>query len=195
MGNQLKIEDLYSLEEYSKLRGDFRARVIEHNRHRKVALGDHIVLLFEDRLTMHYQIQEMLRVERIFEEAGVIEELSAYNPLIPDGANWKATMLIEYPDADQRATELARLTGIEDDVWVKIGDLDRVSAIADEDLERSTADKTSAVHFLRFELAPEMIADLKAGAVLEFGVSHPEYTLAVSNIPDATRESLIADLD
>ena len=195
MSNQLKIEDLYSLEEYSKLRGDFRAQVIEHKRHRKVALGDHIVLLFEDRLTMRYQIQEMLRVERIFEEAGVIEELSAYNPLIPDGANWKATMLIEYPDADQRATELARLTGIEDDVWVKIGDLDRVSAIADEDLERSTADKTSSVHFLRFELAPEMIADLKAGAVLEFGVNHPKYTLAVSDILAATRESLIADLD
>jgi hypothetical protein len=195
MGNQLKIEDLYSLEEYSKLRGDFRARVIEHKRHRKVALGDHIVFLFEDRLTMHYQIQEMLRVERIFEEAGVIEELSAYNPLIPDGANWKATMLIEYPDADQRATELARLTGIEDDVWVKVGDRDRVSAIADEDLERSTADKTSSVHFLRFELAPEMIADLKAGAVLEFGVNHPEFAFAVSDIPDATRESLIADLD
>ncbi len=195
MGKHLKIEDLYSLEEYAKLRGDFRARVIEHKRHRKVALGDHIVLLFEDRLTMHYQIQEMLRVERIFEEAGIIEELSAYNPLIPDGANWKATMLIEYPDADQRATALARLTGIEDDVWVKVGDRGRVSGIADEDLERSTAEKTSAVHFLRFELAPEMIAGLKAGAVLEFGVSHAEYACTASDIPDATRESLIADLD
>lgn len=195
MGKHLKIEDLYSLEEYAKLRGDFRARVIEHKRHRKVALGDHIVLLFEDRLTMHYQIQEMLRVERIFEEAGIIEELSAYNPLIPDGANWKATMLIEYPDADQRATALARLTGIEDDVWVKVGDQHRVSGIADEDLERSTADKTSSVHFLRFELAPEMIAGLKAGAVLEFGVSHPKYACTASDIPDATRESLIADLD
>lgn len=195
MGNQLKIEDLYSLEEYSSLRGDFRARVMEHKRHRKVALGDHIVLLFEDRLTMHYQIQEMLRVERIFEEAGILEELSAYNPLIPDGANWKATMLIEYPDADQRATALARLTGIEDDVWVKVGGQHRVSGIADEDLERSTADKTSSVHFLRFELAPEMIAGLKAGAVLEFGVSHPKYACTASDIPDATRESLIADLD
>ena len=195
MGKHLKIEDLYSLEEYAKLRGDFRARVIEHKRHRKVALGDHIVLLFEDRLTMHYQIQEMLRVERIFEEAGIIEELSAYNPLIPDGANWKATMLIEYPDADQRATALARLTGIEDDVWVKVGDRGRVSGIADEDLERSTAEKTSSVHFLRFELAPEMIAGLKAGAVLEFGVSHAEYACTASDIPDATRESLIADLD
>jgi hypothetical protein len=195
MGKHLKIEDLYSLEEYAKLRGDFRARVIEHKRHRKVALGDHIVLLFEDRLTMHYQIQEMLRVERIFEEAGIIEELSAYNPLIPDGANWKATMLIEYPDADQRATALARLTGIEDDVWVKVGDRGRVSGIADEDLERSTAEKTSAVHFLRFELAPEMIAGLKAGAILEFGVSHAEYACTASDIPDATRESLIADLD
>ncbi len=195
MGKHLKIEDLYSLEEYAKLRGDFRARVIEHKRHRKVALGDHIVLLFEDRLTMHYQIQEMLRVERIFEEAGIIEELSAYNPLIPDGANWKATMLIEYPDADQRATALARLTGIEDDVWVKVGDRGRVSGIADEDLERSTAEKTSAVHFLRFELAPEMIAGLKAGTVLEFGVSHAEYACTASDIPDATRESLIADLD
>lgn len=195
MGNQLKIEDLYSLEEYSNLREEFRARVIEHKRHRKVALGDHIVLLFEDRLTMHYQIQEMLRVERIFEKEGIIEELNAYNPLIPNGANWKATMLIEYPDADQRATALASLTGIEDDVWVKVGDHDRVTGIADEDLERSTADKTSSVHFLRFELAPEMITDLKAGAVLEFGVSHPKYTCTASDIPDATRESLIADLD
>jgi hypothetical protein len=195
MGNQLKIEDLYSLEEYSSLRGDFRARVMEHKRHRKVALGDHIVLLFEDRLTMHYQIQEMLRVERIFEETGILEELSAYNPLIPDGANWKATMLIEYPDAEQRMEALARLTGIENDVWVKVGDRDPVSGVADEDLERSTTDKTSAVHFLRFELAPEMIASLKSGAILEFGVSHPEYVCANSDIPDATRESLIADLD
>lgn len=195
MHNELKIEDLYSLEEYSKQRMDFRARVMEHKRCRKVALGDHIVLLFEDRLTMHYQIQEMLRVERIFEEQGIVEELSAYNPLIPDGANWKATMLIEYLDPEERKLALARLIGIENHVWVKVGELDRVGGIPDEDLERSTVDKTSSVHFLRFQLPPEMIVDLKSGASLEFGVTHLEYSFTDSDIPDVTRESLIADLD
>ena len=195
MRNQLSIEDLYSLEEYSKLRADFRARVMEHKRHRKMALGDHLVLLFEDRLTMHYQIQEMLRVERIFDEAGILDELGAYNPLIPDGSNWKATMLIEYPDPEERKVALARLTGIESHLWVRVGGMDRITGIADEDLERSTADKTSSVHFLRFELTPEMIASLKQGLALEIGVSHPEYSYTVSDIPDATRESLIADLD
>lgn len=192
---KLSREDLYSLEDYAKLREEFRARVIEHKRHRRVSLGDHLTLHFEDRLTMQYQVQEMLRVERIFEEAGILEELQAYNPLIPDGDNWKATMLIEYPDEDDRRHALARLVGIEDLVWVQAGELEPVFGIADEDLERTTAEKTSSVHFLRFQLPPETIAALKGGASLNLGVRHPVYDCARHDIPDPVRESLIADLD
>ena len=192
--NKLQVDDLYSLEEYARLRADFRARVIEHKAHRKVHLGEHLSLLFEDRLTMHYQIQEMLRVERIFEPEGIAEELAAYNPLIPDGCNWKATMLIEYPDPAQRQLALGRLIGIEDQVWMRVEGFDPVLAIADEDLDRTNSDKTSAVHFLRFELSPGMAAALQDGASLSAGCGHPEYTIT-AEVPEATRESLIADLD
>jgi len=191
---KLTIRDLYTLEAYSKLRPQFRAQVLEHKRHRKLELGAHVTLLFEDRLTMHYQIQEMLRVEKIFEEPAIIEELDAYNPLIPDGQNWKSTMLIEYPDENERHAALRRLINIERGVWVQCANTEPVFGIADEDLERSTGDKTSSVHFLRFELRADMIGDLKNGAALRVGVSHPQYTAEVV-APDGLRESLIADLD
>lgn len=192
--DKLNVEDLYTLESYAKLRSEFRARVLEHKAHRKLPIGDNVTLLFEDRLTMQYQVQEMLRVERIFEEAEITSELDAYNPLIPDGSNWKATMLIEFPDVSERRAALGRLVGIEDKTWVRVAGCDPVMAIADEDLERDTADKTSAVHFLRFELTPEMIAALKDGAALTAGCDHPEYQVE-AEVPETTRESLLADLD
>ena len=193
--DKLRIDDLYSLEEYARHRAEFRARVLEHKRHRRLHLGPHLTLCFEDRLTMQYQVQEMLRIERIFEAEGIVEELGAYNPLIPDGNNWKATLLIEYPDPAERARELARLVGIEHRVWVRAGDLAPVIAIADEDLDRSTGEKTSSVHFLRFELAPAMIAALKGGAGLSAGVDHPGCSIRIDDVPDVVRESLVADLD
>jgi hypothetical protein len=192
---KLHAGDLYSLEEYARHRNEFRARVLEHKRHRRVHLGQHLTVCFEDRLTMQYQVQEMLRTERIFEAAGIEDELSAYNPLIPDGRNWKATLLIEYPDADERARELARLVGIEHRVWVRVDGEPPVTGIADEDLERSTEAKTSSVHFLRFELTPSMVAALKDGAGLAAGVDHPQYTARVDALPEHVRESLVADLD
>ncbi len=191
---KLEVSDLYPLETYARLRPEFRARVMEHKAHRKLPLGEHVTLLFEDRLTMHYQVQEMLRAERIFEETDIISELDTYNPLIPDGNNWKATMLIEYPDEEQRRKALAQLTGIEHRVWVQVEGFEPVFAIADEDLERSTEDKTSAVHFLRFELTPDMIGALRNGAGLRAGVSHPAYE-ASAEVPELTRESLLADLE
>jgi hypothetical protein len=190
---KLSKDDLYTLEAYAALRSDFRARVMGHKQHRKIALGEHLTLIFEDRLTMQYQVQEMLRVERIFEPRGIQEELDAYNPLIPDGSNWKATMMVEYPDVAERQDALGRLVGIENQVWVRIGDLPAVTGIADEDLDRSNEQKTSAVHFLRFELGPELVAALKGGAPLEVGVSHVEYAYAVL-APARVRESLLADL-
>jgi hypothetical protein len=150
----LNASDLMSLEQYARQRSDFRAKVLEHKKRRQVALGPNATLYFEDRLTIQYQVQEMLRIERIFEPAGIDEELSAYNPLIPDGSNWKATFMLEYPDVEQRKRELARLIGVEDKVWVQVEGHDKVYAIADEDLERDTEEKTSSVHFLRFELRP-----------------------------------------
>jgi hypothetical protein len=191
---KLMVEDLYSLEAYARLRPEFRNRVIEHKQHRRVSLGEHVVLLFEDRLTMHYQVQEMLRAERIFEEPAIREELAAYNPLIPDGSNWKATMMIEYPDEDERHAALAVLLGIETQVWVQVSGAERVHAIADEDMERSTEAKTSSVHFLRFELSKDMVAALKARASLRAGISHTNYS-CTAEIPSATQESLLADLD
>jgi len=167
---------------------------MEHKQHRRLTLGEHVTLIFEDRLTMQYQIQEMLRIERIFEEQGILEELNAYNALIPDGSNWKATMMIEYQDEAERRVALQRLVGIEDRIWVQIGDSGPVSAIADEDIERSTETKTSSVHFLRFELPAEMVASLKSGASLKAGVSHENYSHAIA-VGEAMRESLIADLD
>lgn len=192
--NKLTIDDLHPLETYSRLRPEFRARVIEHKAHRRLALGGHLSLAFEDRLTMHYQVQEMLRAERIFEPADIEAELAAYNPLIPDGSNWKATLSIEYPDAEERRVALERLLGIEDRIWVQVADGPVIFGIADEDLERSTATKTSAVHFLRFELPAESVAALRAGAPLAVGVDHPQLRLRVDDVPQAMHESLLADL-
>src|ERR1043166_6559874 len=168
-------ESLLSLEAYARQRNEFRSKVIEHKKGRTVQRGANLTLLFEDELTIRYQVQEMLRIERIFEEDGIQHELDAYNPLVPDGANWKATMLIEYPDAEERRRMLARLKGIERAVWVQVQGCERVLAVADEDLERENEEKTSSVHFLRFELTPAMIAALKSGAGLAIGVDHPEY--------------------
>jgi hypothetical protein len=193
--HKLRVGDLYGLEQYARQREEFRARVMEHKSHRRLHLGDHITLCFEDRLTMQYQVQEMLRAERIFEEDGIRAELEAYNPLIPDGGNWKATMMIEYPDPAERARALERLVGIEHRVWVRAGDEAPVFAIADEDLERSTATKTSSVHFLRFELGAATVAALKSGAPLRVGVDHPGCTVRLESVPELVRESLVADLE
>jgi len=192
--SHLTPEDLYSLEEYAKIRGDFRAKVMAHKRDRKVEIGENATLYFEDRLTMQYQIQEMLRIERIFEPDGIADELAAYNPLIPDGRNWKATFMVEYPDAEERRAALANLIGIEDKVWVQVQGLDKVFAIADEDLEREDGTKTSSVHFLRFELTPEMVSALKRGMDLSIGIDHPSYRQNVT-VAEASRTSLVQDLD
>jgi hypothetical protein len=191
---QITPESLLTLEAYAKARKEFRTKVLAHKKNRTIALGEHITLIFEDELTIRYQIQEMLRVERIFEEAGIRDELDAYNPLVPDGSNWKATMLIEYPDVDERHTMLALLRGVEDKVWVRVAGHDRVYAIADEDMERANDEKTSAVHFLRFELAPAMSRALKDGAALAIGVEHPVYTAAIDSVPAAVKDSLMQDL-
>jgi hypothetical protein len=187
-------DSLLSLEAYARERKDFRARVIAHKKHRSVHLGEHVTLLFEDELTIRYQIQEMLRIEKTFEEAGIEDELDAYNPLVPDGTNFKATMLIEYEDADERRQALARLRGVEDRVWVEVEGCGRVYAIADEDLPRENEQKTSSVHFLRFELTPEMIAALKYGVALGVGVDHPACSVAVPSIKAEIRRALVADL-
>jgi len=187
--------DLMSLEQYAEARPAFKARVIEHKRSRRVPLGTNASLYFEDRLTMQYQVQEMLRIERIFEAAGIHEELDAYNPLIPDGTNWKATFMVEFPDNTERRAMLAQLVGVEDMVYMRVDGFGRIMAIADEDLERSDADKTSAVHFLRFELTPEMIDALKSGAALHAGIDHPNLVVDVGPVPDDVRASLVADLD
>jgi hypothetical protein len=191
---QITPESLMTLEAYSKARNDFRARVLAHKKNRTLALGEHITLIFEDELTIRYQIQEMLRVERIFEEAGIRDELEAYTPLIPDGSNWKATMLIEYPDVAERQAKLALLRGIEDRVWVCVEGHERVYAIADEDMDRANDEKTSAVHFLRFELPAPMIAALGGGGNLSIGVDHAEYTVQVDAIPTAIKSSLVNEL-
>jgi len=185
--------DLWKLEDYSRERHAFRAKVIAHKKTRKVHLGPHLTLIFEDRMTIQYQVQEMLRIERIFEAAAIDEELGAYNPLIPDGANLKATLLIEYDDVEMRKRELANLRGIEDDIALGVGD-ERVLAIADEDLDRSNETKTSAVHFLRFELTPAMIASLRAGAPLALSVDHPHYSANIV-VEGAVRAALVADFD
>jgi len=182
------------LETYAKSRNDIRAKVMAHKRDRNVALGDHVTLIFEDEMTIRYQVQEMLRAEKIFEEAGIQDELDAYNPLIPDGSNWKATMMIEYEDIDERRRMLTKLHGIEDRVWVQAAGFDRVFAIADEDLERATEEKTSAVHFLRFELTPVMTGALKEGAGLNMGIDHPSYQVTLSPVSNNVRDSLLRDL-
>ena len=190
----LERDDLLSLENYALERAEFRARVMAHKKQRTVHLGEHLTLIFEDRLSIQYQVQEMLRIERIFEAGGIQDELDAYNPLVPDGSNWKATMLIEYPDLDERRKMLEKLIGIEDKVWVKVDGHQRVYAIADEDLERENADKTSSVHFLRFEFDRAMVGALKRGARVSVGVDHPQYKATVENIEPAVRISLMADL-
>ncbi len=192
---KLSHADLYTLEDYARMRGEFRAQVLEHKRHRRLHLGPHLTLCFEDRLTMQYQVQEMLRIERIFEPAGIREELAAYNPLIPDGSNWKATLLIEFPYPEQRVRELARLVGVEHRVWVQVAEHPPVIGIADEDLDRSTDAKTSSVHFLRFELTAGDVAALRAGAGIRAGVDHPACTVRLDSMPESVRESLVADLD
>jgi hypothetical protein len=187
-------DSLLSLEAYAKARAEFRARVLAHKKPRTVHLGDHVTLVFEDELTIRYQIQEMLRIEKTFEEKGIQDELDAYNPLVPDGSNFKATMLIEYEDPAERAAALERLVGIERRVWVQVEGFARVDAIADEDLPRETQSKTAAVHFLRFELAADMVAALRRGANLGMGVDHPRYEAHIAAVPPATREALVADL-
>lgn len=186
-------DSLMTLEAYARARKEMKARVIAHRRLRSVTLGDHMTLQFEDETTIRYQIQEMLRVEKIFEEDGIQGELDAYLPLVPDGSNWKATLLLEYPDVEQRRLALGRLIGVEDRVYVQVADHDRVYAIADEDLERERADKTSSVHFLRFELTPAMRAAVLDGAAVRIGVDHPHYAVEDAMVP-ATREALAEDL-
>ncbi|MGH8136745.1 MAG: DUF3501 family protein [Steroidobacteraceae bacterium] len=192
--SKLSASDLLSLEQYARERAAFRARVLEHKRNRQLAIGPHATWLFEDRLTIQYQVQEMLRAERIFEPEGIEAELQSYNPLIPDGANWKVTLLIEFPDEQERRRELAQLKGIEGRCWVQVSGQDRVFAVADEDLERENDEKTSAVHFLRFELMPQMIAALRGGAGLAAGIDHGHYRHAIAAVGDAARAALIADL-
>ena len=186
---------LMTLEAYAKVRKEFRANVMAHKKNRRVHLGDHITLQFEDEMTMRYQIQEMLRAARIFEEDGIQEELDAYNPLVPDGSNWKATMLIEYPDTTERAKALAELIGVEDRIWIQVEGCPRVYAIADEDLDRETDVKTSSVHFLRFELDAAMKQALSGNAGLRMGVDHPRYRTVLDSLPTAVRESLMRDLN
>ena len=186
-------ESLLSLEAYARSRSEFRARAMDHKRRRTVHVGEHLTLLFEDELTVRYQIQEMLRIERIFEEADIRGELDAYNPLVPDGSNWKATMLLEYPDPAERAARLAELKGVERRTWVQVAGCERVYAIADEDLERENEEKTSSVHFLRFELSPEMVRALRNDAALAIGADHPRYQASTPIGPE-TKRSLIEDL-
>ena len=194
MMDKLTRSDLYSLEQYAENRADIRSRVMQHKKNRKVHIGPVATLYFEDRQTIQYQIQEMLRVERIFEAAGIEEELNAYNPLIPDGTNWKATFMIEEPDVDKRRDLLAGLIGIEDRVWVRVDGNEPVYAIADEDLDRATAEKTSSVHFLRFELDAAMIAAIGGKASLSIGIDHANYRYEVEPVAAPVRDALAADL-
>jgi hypothetical protein len=192
---KLTRDTLYSLEEYAEARPEFRAKVLQHKKNRALGIGAHATLYFEDFLTMKYQVQEMLRIEKIFEKAGIEEELDAYNPLVPDGCNWKATFMIEYGDVEERRKALERLVGIEDKTWMQVEGFDKVYAIADEDLERTEADKTSAVHFMRFELTPKMASAAKQGAAINGGIDHEHYNISVSPIPANIRDSLSEDLD
>jgi hypothetical protein len=189
----IRRESLLSLEAYAKQRSQFRAKVMEHKKRRTVHLGGNLTLQFEDELTVRYQVQEMLRIERIFEEEGIRHELDAYNPLVPDGGNWKATMMIEYPEPDERRRMLAALKGIERRVWVRVGDLEPVYAIADEDLERENEEKTSSVHFLRFELDTAVRERVRDGVPVRVGVDHPQYRAAVELEPEVCA-ALASDL-
>ena len=190
---KLSRENLYSLEKYAAIRPDFRAKVMEHKKLRRVAIGDHAALYFEDALTMQYQVQEMLRLERIFEPQGIQDELDVYNPLIPDGSNWKATFMVEYEDEAERRVALAQMIGIEKAIWVQVDGYGKVHPIANEDMDRETEDKTASVHFLRFELTPEMVAAVKQGAIVRAGIEHPGYQGEVE-LPQQVRDSLAGDL-
>ncbi|NOX42919.1 MAG: DUF3501 family protein [Gammaproteobacteria bacterium] len=193
---KLSRDSLYSLEKYSEIRNDFRKQVMEHKKNRRLQLDDHITLYFEDQLTMQYQVQEMLRIEKIFESEAIEEELSAYNPLIPDGSNWKATMMVEYVDVEERKEALAKLIGIEDKIWIKVNTLDdKIFAIADEDMQRNSEEKTSAVHFLRFELSQDMVKAVKGGVTISAGVDHPACHVQINAIPENIYSSLINDLN
>jgi len=191
---QIQRDSLLTLEAYSRSRDSFRKQVMAHKKHRRVPLGDHVMLIFEDELTIRYQVQEMLRAEKIFEEDEIRHELETYNPLIPDGRNWKATMMIEYPDVEERKRALATLKGIEDRAYVQVEGSPRAYAIADEDLERENDEKTSAVHFLRFELTEDMAKALKYGVSLAIGVDHPNYRASIDPVSPDVRDALVADL-
>lgn len=192
---KLTRETLLPLETYAGIRDDFRLEVIAHKKNRRLELGTNASLYFEDRLTMQYQVQEMLRIERIFEADGIQEELDAYNPLIPDGSNWKATFMVEFAEEEERRAMLARLIGIEDKVWMRVGEGARIKPVADEDLERTDAGKTSAVHFLRFELSADQVQELKSGAPLSAGIDHENYQVEVSPVADNIRTALLKDLE
>ena len=194
MPNKLTRDDLYSLEKYAEIRPDMRARVMAHKKSRNLPIGSNVTLYFEDPLTIQYQIQEMLRAEKIFDAEGINEELNAYNPLIPDGSNWKATMMIEFIDVNERKKALENLIGIDRKTWVQVDGFDKVYAISNEDLERETEEKTSAVHFMRFELTPDMIKAVKQGAKISVGIDHQNYNHAVSPVPENYRQALENDL-
>ncbi|MCW8929916.1 MAG: DUF3501 family protein [Gammaproteobacteria bacterium] len=193
MMTALKRDDLYSLEDYAAIRSDFRSKVMEHKKIRRVPIGPNATLYFEDQLTMQYQIQEMLRIERIFESDAINDELETYNSLIPDGHNWKATFMLEYSDVEERQNALKSLQGIEKTIWVKVGDCESVHPIANEDLERETEEKTSAVHFLRFEFSPEMVQQAKNNAKISMGINHKHYNEQIDELKDPIRESLVDD--
>ena len=186
---------LWSLEEYAEMRRDFKSKVIAHKQNRQLPIGPNATVYFEDNLTIQYQIQEMLRIERIFEAAAIEEELGAYNPLIPDGNNWKATFMIEFTDEAERRVALAKMRGVEDSIWMQVEGHDKVRPFANEDMERTNDDKTSAVHFLRFELGQEMVTSLKNGANLSAGITHAEYHHIVDVVQDSVRKLLLEDLD
>ena len=192
--SKLKRSELYTLEKYAEIRSEFRKKIMAHKDDRRVEIGQHLLLLFEDKLTMQYQVQEILKAEKIFEAAGIEEELEAYNPLIPDGSNWKATMMIQYDDIEERRKMLGELVGIEDVTYMQVEGFDKVFPIADEDLSRDDESKTSAVHFLRFELSPDMINAAKQGAPIYAGVEHEKYS-HTTRLADNTRNSLVSDFD
>ena len=187
--------DLWSLEEYAERREAFRVEVLEHKKARRILLGDHILLMFEDETTIRYQIQEMLRIEKVFEAAGIQDELDAYNPLIPDGDNWKCSLLIQYEDVDERRERLSALVGIEDKIWLQVGTESRIYPIADEDMDRSREEKTSSVHFLRYQLNPDQVAALRSGASITAGVEHDAYPLDNVVVAEDVRLALLGDLN
>jgi hypothetical protein len=191
----LERKDLWSLEKYAEIRSDFKRKVIAHKQNRQLAIGPNVTVYFEDKLTIQYQIQEMLRIERIFEVADIEEELAAYNPLIPDGSNWKATLMIEFEDETERRVALAKMKNVEDSIWMQVDGHEKIIPFANEDIPRSNDDKTSAVHFLRFELDKDMITSLKNGASLSAGITHTEYDHTVDVVPDNIKELLLKDLD